>query len=134
MFGGHDHIRCLNTCETYNTKENGKWMTIASMLEPRRGCGAVEKDGCVYIVGGTNGSCSLKSTEIYNTQTNKFICGPDLNTPRANVAVAFIGTFKGFESVGLVKLLLLINLKFKVISFLLSVVLMESNFLERLNY
>jgi influenza virus NS1A-binding protein len=68
-------------------------MAIAPMLEPRRGCGAAEKNGLIYIVGGTNGSCSLKSIEIYNTQTNKFTSGPELNTPRANVAIAFIGIY-----------------------------------------
>jgi influenza virus NS1A-binding protein len=62
------------------------------MMEPRRGCGAAEKNGLIYIVGGTNGSCSLKSTEIYNTYTNRFSGGPELNVPRANVAIAFIGT------------------------------------------
>jgi influenza virus NS1A-binding protein len=97
VFGGHDHIRCFNTCETYNTKENGKWSFIAPMLETRRGCGAAVKDDLIYIVGGTNGSCSLKSTEIYNTQTNKYTFGPELNVPRANVAIAFIGKLFFFE-------------------------------------
>ena len=94
VFGGHDQIRCLNTCEIFNKKEN-TWGFIASMIEPRRGCGAAvcAKNDCVYIVGGTNGSCSLKSTEIYNIQTNKFTSGPELNVPRANVSIAFIGDY-----------------------------------------
>lgn len=63
------------------------------MIEPRRGCGAAVKKDFVYVVGGTNGSCSLKSTEIYNIQTNKFAIGPELNTARANVSIAFIGNY-----------------------------------------
>jgi influenza virus NS1A-binding protein len=92
VFGGHDQIRCLNTCEIFNKKEN-TWSFIASMIEPRRGCGAAVKNDCVYVVGGTNGSCSLKTTEIYNIQTNKFTIGPELNVPRANVSIAFIGDY-----------------------------------------
>ena len=45
-------------------------------------------------MGGTNGSQSLKSVEVYNTVTKKWSMGPDLNIARTNVAIAFIGTFK----------------------------------------
>ncbi len=95
VFGGHDQIRCLNSCEVYNLAED-KWTLIASMHEAKRGCGAAahHESSSVYIVGGTNGSQSLKSVEIYNVLTQKWTRGPELNIARTNVAIAFIGTKK----------------------------------------
>jgi hypothetical protein len=94
VFGGHDHIRCVNSCEMYDIKGN-KWTVLNSMHEPRRGCGAAlhAASQSIYIVGGTNGSQSLKSVEIFNLKTKKWTPGPELNVPRANVAVAFIGNY-----------------------------------------
>lgn len=92
VFGGHDQIRCLNTCEVYNI-EDDKWTMLPSMHEAKRGCGAAahhETNG-IYIVGGTNGTQSLKSVEIYNVLTQKWTRGPELNIARTNVAIAFIG-------------------------------------------
>lgn len=92
VFGGHDQIRCLNTCEVYNPDED-KWTLIASMHEPRRGCGAAahRETQTVFIVGGTNGTQSLKTVEIYNILTQRWTHGPELNIARTNVAIAFIG-------------------------------------------
>lgn len=92
VFGGHDQIRCLNSCEVYNMIDD-KWSAIPSMHEAKRGCGAVAHDetNSVYIVGGTNGTQSLKSLEIYNVLTQTWTHGPELNIARANVAIAFIG-------------------------------------------
>jgi len=92
VFGGHDQIRCLSSCEVYDAKED-KWTLISSMHESRRGCGAAynPQTKCIYIVGGTNGSQSLKSVEIYDTVTKKWSMGPDLNIARTNVAIAFLG-------------------------------------------
>ena len=92
VFGGHDQIRCLSTCEIYDPKED-KWSLITGMHEPRRGCGAAYHSDThsIYIVGGTNGSQSLKSVEIFNTITKRWSMGPDLNIARTNVAIAFIG-------------------------------------------
>lgn len=65
------------------------------MHDPRRGCGAAlhSKSQKVYIVGGTNGSQSLKSVEIYDIQEKRWTTGPELNLARTNVAIAFIGIF-----------------------------------------
>ncbi len=92
VFGGHDQIRCLNSCEVYNVAED-KWTVIANMHEAKRGCGAAahDKSNSVYIVGGTNGSMSLKTVEVYNVLTQKWTRGPELNIARTNVAIAFIG-------------------------------------------
>lgn len=92
VFGGHDQIRCLNSCEMYNIVDD-KWTQIPSMHEPKRGCGATVHAGTnsIFIVGGTNGSQSLKSVEIYNVFTQKWLRGPELNIARANVSIAFIG-------------------------------------------
>ncbi len=92
VFGGHDQIKCLNTCEVYNM-EDDKWKAIPNMHEAKRGCGAsVHNDtNSIYIVGGTNGTQSLKSVEIYNILTHKWTRGPELNIARTNVAIAFIG-------------------------------------------
>jgi influenza virus NS1A-binding protein len=69
------------------------------MLEPRRGCGAaVHKDSqSIYIVGGTNGSQSLRSVEIYDIKSKRWTLGPELNVARTNVAIAFIGKFLSFK-------------------------------------
>jgi len=92
VFGGHDQIRCLSSCEVYSIQED-KWSTIPSMIEARRGCGAAlhEPTNSIYIVGGTNGGKSLKSVEIYDIKSKKWNVGPDLNVARTNVAIAFIG-------------------------------------------
>ena len=92
VFGGHDQIKCLSSCEVYSVQED-KWSLIPSMIESRRGCGAAvhEPTGFIYIVGGTNGGKSLKSVEIYDIKATKWTMGPDLNVARTNVAIAFIG-------------------------------------------
>ena len=94
VFGGHDQIRCLSSCEVYSIQED-KWSIIPGMIESRRGCGAAvhESTGLIYIVGGTNGGKSLKSVEIYDTKSKRWNVGPDLNVARTNVAIAFIGNF-----------------------------------------
>ena len=84
------------------------------MIEPRRGCGAARYKDLVYIVGGTNGSSSLKSTEIYDIKKNKFLMGPELNTPRANVSTAFVGEFLfavgGFDGKSFLKTIEYLNI------------------------
>ncbi len=92
IFGGYDQIRCLNSCEMYNI-EMDAWVPIASMFEPKRGCGAAvhNETSSIYVVGGTNGTQSLKTVEIYNVLTQRWTQGPELNVARANVSIAFIG-------------------------------------------
>ena len=92
VFGGYDQIKCLNSCEVYNVREN-TWTILASMYEPRRGCGAAVHRATqqIWVVGGTNGAQSLRSVEIYDVRTKRWTLGPELNVARTNVAIEFIG-------------------------------------------
>jgi len=116
VFGGYDQIKCLNSCEVYSVKDD-KWTTITNMVEPRRGCGAAvhKETQSIFIVGGTNGSQSLKSVEIYDIKTKKWTLGPELNIPRANVAIAFIGDILyavgGFDGKSFLKSIEYLNVK-----------------------
>jgi hypothetical protein len=48
--------------------------------------------GQLYAVGGSDGSHSLCSTEIYDPQEKTWTPGPNMTTARANVGVAVIGS------------------------------------------
>jgi influenza virus NS1A-binding protein len=48
--------------------------------------------GKLYAVGGSDGSHSLCSTEIYDPQEKTWTPGPNMTTARANVGVAVIGS------------------------------------------
>lgn len=90
---------------------------IPSMHEPRRGCGAAyrEKSQSIYIVGGTNGTQSLRSVEIYDVKNKKWTQGPELNIARTNVSVAFIDdilfAIGGFDGKSFLKTIEYLNCK-----------------------
>lgn len=46
--------------------------------------------GKIYVVGGSDGSKPLDSVEIYDTETNSWVAGPSLLTPRANCGLAVL--------------------------------------------
>lgn len=48
--------------------------------------------GRLYAVGGSDGTHSLCSTEIYDPQEKIWTPGPNMTTARANVGVAVIGS------------------------------------------
>jgi hypothetical protein len=48
--------------------------------------------GRIYAVGGSDGSHSLCSTEIYDPQKKTWTPGPNMTTARANVGIAVIGS------------------------------------------
>lgn len=116
IFGGYDQIRCLNSCEMYNI-ETDSWIPIASMQEPKRGCGAAvhAESNVIYVVGGTNGSQCLKSVEVYNITSKRWTQGPELNVARANVAIAFIGNILfavgGFDGKSFLRTIEYLNIK-----------------------
>lgn len=116
IFGGYDQIRCLNSCEMYNI-EADCWIPIASMQEPKRGCGAAvhAETNAIYVVGGTNGTQSLKSVEVYNISTKRWCQGPELNVARANVAIAFTGNILfavgGFDGKSFLRTIEYLNIK-----------------------
>lgn len=47
--------------------------------------------GKLYVVGGSDGTQSLATTEMYDPNERIWIPGPNMITPRANVGVAVIG-------------------------------------------
>lgn len=46
--------------------------------------------GKLYVIGGSDGTQSLCSTEIYDPETNTWMPGPPMTTCRANVGVAVV--------------------------------------------
>lgn len=61
------------------------------MITARRGCGVTVFNEKIYVVGGSDGSHSLNSTEIYDEKSQTWVMGPTMTTPRANVEVAVVG-------------------------------------------
>lgn len=61
------------------------------MITARRGCGVAVFNGKIYVVGGSDGTHSLSTTEIFDEQTQTWSVGPSMTTPRANVGVAVVG-------------------------------------------
>lgn len=45
----------------------------------------------LYVVGGSDGTQSLDTTEMYDPDKEIWSQGPRMTTPRANVGVAVIG-------------------------------------------
>ena len=61
------------------------------LITPRRGCGLAVFHGRLYAVGGSTGTHSLTSTEVYDPSEQVWVPGPNMSMPRANVAVAVVG-------------------------------------------
>lgn len=64
---------------------------ILSNFNFRRGCGLAEFNNRLYIVGGSDGTHSLSSTEYYDEETKTWTAGPNLTISRANVSVVVVG-------------------------------------------
>lgn len=47
--------------------------------------------GKLYVVGGSDGTQSLATTEMYDPIERIWSPGPNMTTPRANVGVAVVG-------------------------------------------
>lgn len=45
----------------------------------------------MYVVGGSDGTQSLDTTEVYDLDEQMWSPGPNMTTPRANVGVAVVG-------------------------------------------
>ena len=61
------------------------------MIINRRGCGLVEKGGLLYVIGGSDGTQALATTEVYDPRMNLWTVGPNLTTCRANVSATVVG-------------------------------------------
>lgn len=57
----------------------------------RRGCGVAVFKGKLYVVGGSDGSHSLNTVEIFDEESQTWSVGPRMTTARANVEVDVLG-------------------------------------------
>lgn len=81
---GTDGWVCSSVTEMYDI-EADKWLPGPSLNVGRRGAGCDILNGKIYVVGGSDGSHSLKSVEVL--ENNSFILGPQMSIGRANVGV-----------------------------------------------
>ncbi|CAB4056548.1 IVNS1ABP [Lepeophtheirus salmonis] len=68
---GYDRGECLNRVESYNPISN-RWTSLEPMLTKRGRFGITTLNGCIYAVGGSNGSTELSSVEKYDKRTKKW--------------------------------------------------------------
>lgn len=74
----------------YSPEENA-WSFFKPIITARRGCGVAVFNNKIYVVGGSDGTHSLNSTEVFDEVTQTWVVGPTMTTPRANVEVAVVG-------------------------------------------
>jgi Kelch motif protein len=99
LFGGCTSlpVRILDEVDVYDISTN-TWSTAPADLPTAAAAfytvGRVLTfgGGRIYVVGGTNGSAPLGTTQIYNTRTNSWTSGPAMITPRAEMGVVAVGT------------------------------------------
>ena len=71
----------LASAECYDPATR-QWRALPAMSVARCACGAECLEGCVYVVGGTNGSgVSLASAERYDPVTNAWSPLPSMLAP-----------------------------------------------------
>lgn len=75
--------------EVYNPTDN-TWSFSKGIITARRGCGVAVFNNKIYVVGGSDGTHSLNTTEIFDSETQTWTVGPSMTTPRANVGVAVV--------------------------------------------
>ena len=73
------YVFCYDNCQVYHP---GQMYNPSSLLLP----------GQVVVVGGSDGSHSIVSSEIFDAASNSWILGPPLITPRANLSVVVMGS------------------------------------------
>lgn len=88
ILGGYDNIkrRHINEIELYNPKINEFKIITKNNALLRTQAKVLLKDDKILLLGGCTGvglslQCS-KTSQIYNTKTNEFIKGKDMNYPR----------------------------------------------------
>lgn len=109
--GGCDAWNCLNSVEVYDP-ETDVWDFLPPMNTARRGCGVTLFQStplparffqhcinvCAYtfvidklfVVGGSDGTQSLCTTEVFDFETNTWSPGPSMTCCRANISVTVI--------------------------------------------
>src|SRR4029077_7006827 len=68
------------------------WTSIAPMPAPRYAHAAVELDGLIHILGGSNGSsCSALTThDVYDPVASPWVAKAAMTSNRSNVAAAVL--------------------------------------------
>ncbi|XP_036358022.1 kelch-like protein 5 [Octopus sinensis] len=90
-FGG----RCRHTdryfdiVERYNTVTR-QWNNIASMNTSRAWPGVTVFDGRIYVLGGFDGSCRLRTAEMYDPDTDQWTYISSMIIPRAGCSAAVV--------------------------------------------
>ncbi|XP_064457437.1 influenza virus NS1A-binding protein homolog isoform X2 [Ornithodoros turicata] len=82
--GGYDRGECLRTVEIYDQDTN-RWSLLKPMLTARGRVDATVLDGCIYAIGGSDGSKELSSAEVYDGSSWKAL--PPLTVARSNAGV-----------------------------------------------
>ena len=67
----HKHIYS-SIVSRYDCQENS-WSFVAKMLNPRSNHGAAVVNDNIYVIGGKNEACSLKSVEMYNPRKDVWV-------------------------------------------------------------
>jgi hypothetical protein len=83
-----------STWEIFSTSSAsfGRPSDSAELLSPLRSqhAAALMRDGRVLLAGGTqDGKTALATTEVFDPNTNRFVTGLDLRTPRSGAASVY---------------------------------------------
>lgn len=80
---------CMSSGERFNIRRNA-WEPIPSMHNRRSTHEVVAIDGCIFAIGGNDGSSSLNSVERYDPKTNKWVVVSSMVTRRSSVGAAIL--------------------------------------------
>ncbi len=81
--GRSGYKKYSNTCELYDPSTNTITLSNARMREKRdRHTVSMLPNGEIMVCGGWNGETKLRSTEIYNPESDSFRDGPEMHYPR----------------------------------------------------
>lgn len=90
LFGGYGGDS-LCTCETYSA-ETDSWRYLMQMQCRRSGACAVslKNENKIMVLGGYNGTVRVRTTEIYDPETNTWTYGPSMLRERSNFTTCFV--------------------------------------------
>ena len=83
-----------NNCSNWSTihppNTQQSWTAMASMPTSRVGYVVATVNNKIYVIGGTNGTASLKTVEEYDPATNTWATKANMTTARAYAAAAVV--------------------------------------------
>jgi len=79
----------INTVEVFCPKKK-TWKMIKPMNVARAKVKAVAMDGCLYVVGGWDGSRELNSGEMYNPDLDTWSNLPNMKVPRCSHSLVVV--------------------------------------------